>query len=258
MSKGVLLIGYGSDKPYNHDALISNADKLRKSGFNTYIAFIGAEEPTIRSSMKLMSEDGVNEVVVIPFMMSSGEMTFSYIPRQLGLDDDRYKDYNVKGMIIHYVKPVGESPDIVNIIEKHVRSMTDIDNNTGIMLITHGSQMKYSAQMAQRNVDELTKRGYKNVFTAFLDHNEPSIGDCARFLMGIGIDKIIAVPLIISTGSHVDRNIPRCLGLPENTRCGTSILFGNEIDVYITGAIGVDDEFSDLLESIIEGSITKS
>ena len=48
MSKGVLLIGYGSDKPYNHDALISNADKLRKSGFNTYIAFIGAEEPHVR------------------------------------------------------------------------------------------------------------------------------------------------------------------------------------------------------------------
>ena len=89
MSKGVLLIGYGSDKPYNHDALISNADKLRKSEFNTYIAFIGAEEPTIRSSMKLMSEDGVDEVVVIPFMMSSGEMTLSYIPRQHGKDDDR-------------------------------------------------------------------------------------------------------------------------------------------------------------------------
>ena len=251
MSEGVLLIGYGSDKPYNHDALLSNADRLRASGLNTYIAFIGAEEPTIRSAMKLMAEDGVNDVVVIPFMMSSGEMTFSYIPRQMGLDDDRYKDYAVKGTIVHYVRPVGEYPGIVDIIEKHVNSVTDIDNNTGIMLITHGSQMKYNAQMAQRNADELTRRGYKNVFTAFLDHNEPSIGDCARFMMGIGVKKIIAVPLIISTGSHVNCNIPRHLGIPENTNSGTSIMFGNEMDVYITGAIGVDDDFSDLLRDIV-------
>ncbi len=254
MSKGVLLIGYGSDKPYNHDALLSNADKLRKAGFNTYIAFIGPDEPNIRSAMKLMTEDGIDDVVVIPFMMSSGEMTFSYIPRQLGLDDDRYKDYKVRDMIVHYVRPIGEHPGIVDIIEKHINSVSDIDNETGIMLITHGSQMKYSAQMAQKNADELTKKGYKKVFTAFIDHNEPSIGDCARFMMGTGVKRIIAVPLIISTGLLVNCNIPRYLGLPENTDSGTSIQFGDEIDVFITGAIGVDDGFTDLLMDIIRGA----
>lgn len=255
MSKGVLLIGYGSDKPYNHDALIANAGRLREAGLKTYIAFIGAEEPTIRSAMKLMKEDCVNEIVVIPFMMSSGEMTFRYIPRQMGLDDDRYNCYSVNDMIVHYVRPVGEDPRIADIIEKHITSATDIDNTTGIMLITHGSQMKYSAAMAQNNADELTRRGFKNVFTAFLDYNEPSIGDCARFMIKKGIDKIIAVPLIISTGAHVNTNIPASLGIPENTSFGSSVMFGNEVDIYITGAIGVGDGFTDLLKTIVDETL---
>jgi sirohydrochlorin ferrochelatase len=86
-TEGIALIGFGSSRPYNKEAMMYCIDILKKEGVkNTYFSFIGREEPTIEDMMKKVFDDGIEKLTVIPFLMSTGEMSIKYIPDRMGIN----------------------------------------------------------------------------------------------------------------------------------------------------------------------------
>ena len=60
-TEGIALVGFGSSRPYNKEAMMYCIDILKKEGVkNTYFSFIGREEPTIEDMMKKVFVDPDN------------------------------------------------------------------------------------------------------------------------------------------------------------------------------------------------------
>ncbi len=253
MSKGILLIGFGSSKPNSREVLILNTEKLRASGENAYYAFIGRDNPTIEDALAKMNDDGVDDIVITPFLMSTGEMSLNYIPRHVGIPRD-FGTYDVERSVatkVRYTKVMGESPMISDMIDRNIRELDVFDASTGIMLVTPGSQLRYSSIMAQENANRLGLKGYNNVLTAFSDYNEPSVEDCAEFLVGRGVTRIIVVPLFIADDDNLIECIKTALGMYCNNVECTANIMGKDIEIRILGTIGTDPMITDILQDMI-------
>ena len=97
-TEAIALIGFGSSRPYNKEAMLYNINLLKKAGVkNTYYAFIGREGPTVQEMMDTVRKDGIKRLAVIPFLMATGEMSIKYIPDKLGISG-RYGEHEVDGM----------------------------------------------------------------------------------------------------------------------------------------------------------------
>lgn len=256
MTKGVLLIGFGSNKPDNQKAMMDVITRLQPLIGSVYHAFIGGDEPTIGSAVKKMAENGIDEAVVIPFLTATGEMSMRYIPRHLGIGEDP-GDYVIKTpaeMTIHYTRVLGENPGISDIIHRKIVELDVEDDTTGVMLITHGSQLRYNSQMAQAHADRLTAMGHQHVLTAFMDFNEPTVEDCKNFMIGRGASKIIAVPLMLASDENHNENIPDSLGIDRNSSFGAVNRSGRDVDIYLTRPVGTDDGIIDILKQMISSA----
>ena len=256
MSKAVLLIGFGSNKPDNQKAMMDVVTRMNSQMSNVYHAFIGGDEPTIESAMKRMLENGIDDVTVIPFLTASGEMSMRYIPRHLGIEEDPgvYEVSSPGKMTVRYSKVIGENPKVSDIIEGKVSELGIEDDSTGIMLITHGSQLRYNSMMAQAHADRLMSMGHKHVLTAFLDYNEPTIEDCERFMIGRGANKIVAVPLLMASDDNHNEHIPESLGIGKNNDFGSINIAGKDVDIYLTKPVGTDDGILDIIKDIVSSS----
>lgn len=257
MTNGTLLVGFGIEKPGDRSVLISNAERLKVGDSNVYYAFIGRDSPTIEESMQKMADDGVDNVVVIPFLMAAGEKSKVYIPRRLGIEGEvgTYNIEDSKIMTVRYTNVIGESPMIVDIIDSKIKEMGAIDSGTAIMVVTYGSQMIHSASMAQYNAEKLIEKGYKNVLTAFVDYNEPTIEDCANFLMSRGLDKIIIVPLFISEDPTFNERVCNAFSICGGEKDATVVMCNREADINIMEPIGSDPRMTDVLKSMIRKAL---
>ena len=255
MTKGTLLIGFGSNKPDNQKAMADVVMRVRTGLSNVYFAYIGGDEPTIGSAIKKMSEDGIDDVTVIPFLTATGEMSMRYIPRHLGIEEDPgVYELSSPKMTIRYCNVIGEHPNITDIIEKKVASLNIEDDTTGIMLITHGSQLRYNSKMAQAHADRLTDNGHKHVLTAFLDYNEPTIEDCVKFMANRGANKIIAVPLLMASDDNHNEHIPEALGIGKSSDFGSVNISGKDVDIYLTKPVGTDDGILEIIKDLVAKS----
>ena len=88
MTKAVLIVGHGSRLMFNKMTMEFQADLHRKKGFDhVYIGYNETSIPSIEDAMVTMAEDGVDEVVALPFFIASGLHMTRDIPPKLGLKD---------------------------------------------------------------------------------------------------------------------------------------------------------------------------
>lgn len=85
---GVLLVGHGTRDPTSENTRVisMNAERLSKAGFRHVAhAFNDYNEPTVRSAMRILTENGVGRVVVVPMFIADGIHLGHDITAQLGI-----------------------------------------------------------------------------------------------------------------------------------------------------------------------------
>ncbi len=254
-TEGIALIGFGSSRPYNKEAMMYCIDILKNEGVkNTYYSFIGRESPTVPEMLKKAFDDGIERLTVIPFLMATGEMSIKYIPEKLGINGC-YGEQIIESprkMIINYVRPIGESPRVADMFDDMIKNSPAGKGKKGVMLITHGSKKGYRSDLAKLNLERMKKLGYKDVYSASVEFEEPSIEDCALKMVQDGVRHIIAVPMLIASGIHLKEDIPVALGLKENMTKGTARIWDRDIRIDITKPIGKHPLMRDVLIDIME------
>lgn len=252
---GVALIGFGSSRPYNRDAMLYCLDLFKKAGVkHTYHSFIGREEPTIQQMVKKASNDGIERLVVVPFLMATGEMSLSYIPERLGIGC-RYGEHIIdspKRMTIEYLRPIGESPRVADILDDMIRHTPAGKGKKALMLITHGSKIGYRSDLIKLTNERLNKLGYKDIYNAYMEFEEPAVDECAETMVIEGVRHIIAVPLLIASGIHHKDDIPVALGLGEGMSKGTARIWNRDIRIDITNPIGRHPMMKEIVADILE------
>ena len=250
--EGIALIGFGSSRPYNKEAMMYCIDLFKDAGVrNTYFSFIGREAPTIPDMLETVKKDGIKKLTILPYLMATGEMSLKYIPGKLGIDG-RYGEHTIGDMEVQYLRPIGESQTVARIFDDMIKHCPAGKGKKALMLISHGSKVGYRSDLAAMTKKRLGELGYKDVYTASVEFEEPGVEECAEKMVRDGVRHIIAVPMLIASGVHLTEDIPKALGLREGDMKGTARIWDRDIRIDITKPIGKHPLMKEIVEGIVE------
>lgn len=94
---------------------------------------------------------------------------------------------------------------------------------TGLILLAHGSRNQAANEEVRILARALAVEGLsRRIDAAFLEAAEPDLVVAARDQAGSGCDRILVLPLFLTTGNHVRHDIPRLIeqaraACPETT-----------------------------------------
>lgn len=293
---GILFIGHGSRLPYNKEVVTQVAAKYqeRYPDYNIDIGFMELVEPNIPTAFNKLKEKGVNKIIVNPVFLANGMHTRVDIPTILGIKTKELEEIENHGHLHHhhhdhehghhhhhhhgreaksepvdfdgeivYLKPIGDDDKIVEIIAQRINTELEKDpqantENTGILLIGHGSTLEYNNMVVESIANKfITNSDDYEIQTGFMQLSEPSISQAAA-KFSENIKKIIAVPIFLAEGVHTKIDIPLALGLeaeevenytiPNKQR--DTIDFTGE--VVFTKPLGADDIIVDIIDEKIK------
>lgn len=247
--KGILIVGHGSRYEYNRKVMEMQVRRLRDMGFgNVYMGFDETSHPLIGDSLLQMAEDGVDEIIAIPFFVASGVHVTRTISEKLGAKAGESADITVGGrrMRVHYGHPFGEDPLLARILGEKVFFLDSGKGVTGVMVMGHGSRLPYNEQIIRLNAERLTAMSIPNVYYAFNEFNLPTIEDTVERMLADGVTEIIALPLFISSGDHLKNDIPEKIRLRDGMSQGTFDHDGRTVTVRYASPIGEDPRLTEL------------
>ena len=245
----VLLIGHGSRLPYNKEMADMHARLLREKGYSVHTAFNEISAPSIEEAMKAIAEEGTEEVVALPLFVASGVHTERDIPLKLGIPEGYGTCTTTKygrEVTIHYKEPFGDDPGVTRVL-LHKLNAFGCSDNTGVLLVAHGSPMKHNSDLVKRTSAYLRESSVKNVFVGFNEYNEPGIEESYSEMIDAGFDKIIVLPMFIASGTHIGEEIPEKLGIPRGSNNGIIKKGGREIMVFYAETLGLNPDMNDIL-----------
>ena len=216
-------------------------DKFNKAtGFATEVGYMKVAEPSIAGAVENLKEEvpELEKIIAIPVFLAPGIHTNIDIPTLLGLSpletdprcpdgnypDDHYlsiaEDVDFDGDI-ELLPAIGPDDNLLEVIDKRINeSLSDSklngDAKTGILLVSHGSRLKYNKEFISevyRKFSETTD--YPSNF-GFMELVEPNIPTSINKLINENeIDRLVVVPVFIAPGVHTTSDIPTILGLKE-------------------------------------------
>ncbi|MDX1745219.1 MAG: CbiX/SirB N-terminal domain-containing protein, partial [Halobacteriales archaeon] len=241
--QALLLTGHGS----HHDALSAapvyeHADRVRERGcFDAVRTAFWKEQPSlaeVRSTVEAAS------VYIVPLLTSEGYFAERVFPRELGLAGDKLEGERD----VYYTEPVGTHERLADVIVNRVNTVTNEAANQadiGLVLVGHGTDRhERSADATVAHADRLRNRGtFASVESAFLDQTPNVDGVTER----VDTTDIVVVPLFVSNGHHVTRDIPAALGLPAvGDPFGGPTPVG-EKRLWYAGAVGTAPSLTDVV-----------
>ncbi len=242
-NNGVLLISHGSTLPYGEVTFNEIKDKfIDRTGFATEVGYMKVSQPSIAGAVENLKDkvDNLNKITAIPVFLAPGIHTNIDIPILLGLNpletDPRCPDGNYPEK--HYLSiaddvdfdgeiellpAIGSDDRLLEFINKRIdESLSDseLDENakTGVLLVSHGSRLKYNKIFISELFDKFAKTTDYPCNFGFMELVEPNIPTAIKSLLDEDeIERLIVVPVFIAPGVHTTNDIPVILGLKEHT-----------------------------------------
>jgi len=90
--------------------------------------------------------------------------------------------------------------------------------NIGILVLGHGSSLPFNKELVETYAALIRKSHPGPVRTAYLNMNEPRIPEGLKSFVGLKVKKIVALPIFLAHGVHTMQDIPRELGVDEQSR----------------------------------------
>ncbi|AGI48238.1 hypothetical protein TALC_01253 [Thermoplasmatales archaeon BRNA1] len=250
MTKGILIVGYGTRTGNLTDILESQAARLRARGRkNIYVSYFRISEPTIPDAIAKMAADGIDDVLAIPYYIAEGRMTLELIPEKLGIGHTSHGVADIGGRKVKVtVAPAfGRTRMLTNILTDRI-AQAGGSKDTGILVIGHGSRDMHDSnrEIVELNARRLGDMGYRHVAYGFNEFCGPEISDALASLAK-ETDEVIVTPLFIANGVHLGEEIAEKLGISNYSKGGKVDIGGKMICVKYMAP--VEDDVR-LLESI--------
>lgn len=307
----VLLLSHGSSLSYGQKVFTEIREKFtNKTGIDSEVGYMKVSNPTVSQAVHILNDRNPNldRIIAIPVFLADGIHTTIDIPIMLGKEplnaDPRLKnsnskiDYledleeiNFKGQI-DLIRPIGPNPKLIDIINNRVESSLSesklpTDTNTGVLLICHGSRLKYNEEFITDLHSQYAKQSKYISNFGFMELVEPDIPTSANKLIKKGIDRLVVVPIFIAPGIHTKIDIKTILGLihdedndkkvqkkPKTNTTSENISIGQIIlekdpdhehkydetvefdgEILYSNPIGADDILIDILDEMVQNAL---
>ena len=119
-------------------------------------------------------------------------------------------------------------------------------DDIGILVLGHGSSLPYNKELVEAYAETIRKRHPGPVRTAYLNMNEPRIPEGLKSFAGQKVKKIVALPIFLAHGVHTRQDIPRELGVDEQSRRGIVNIGGEDVEVICADPLGIHESIAAL------------
>lgn len=252
--KAIMVIGYGSSMPYAADTVRKQAERLAaRRGERVYTAFHRADEPLIADAMRKAAEDGVDELLVIPYFIADGTITKEYLPREIGLEGygDGVAEVEGRRISVRFGRAVGSDPGVADVVLRTIEANGGDAEKTGILIVGHGSEDRSNSEAVESVATAVASKGYK-VFVGYNEFCGPTIEESFHKALEVSEDRVIVVPMFIACGLHLKEEIPQKIGLRKNSRGGIIHRNGKAVEIRYASAVGEDPYMADVMAAEAE------
>jgi sirohydrochlorin ferrochelatase len=118
-----------------------------------------------------------------------------------------------------------------------VFSMKDV----GILVLGHGSSLPYNRELVEALAEMIALAHPGPVRTAYLNMDHPQIREGLESFAGLGVKRIVALPLFLAHGVHTREDIPRELGVDGQSRRGMVRIGDQDVEVVCAEPLGADE-----------------
>ncbi len=118
----------------------------------------------------------------------------------------------------------------------------------GIILLAHGSQLKKANNFLLNLIDEL-KKDWKIVEPSYMQFHHPDISTSVKRIIGAGCKKIIIMPYFLFVGNHVTIDIPEAIKKEEKKYSDVKFTF--------TKTLGEDSRIAGIVRDKIKEILTE-
>jgi sirohydrochlorin cobaltochelatase len=126
------------------------------------------------------------------------------------------------------------------------------DSKKGIMIIGHGSRYNYNKWIIEEQKKRLEEKGFDNIYIGFNETTLPLVNDTLNEMVSKGIGEVVAVPFFIASGLHITRDIPKKLGIPQDSDGGVVEIRGKKVRIRYESPFGKDSALTDILSERVE------
>ena len=223
----ILLVSHGSSLPFAEVTFNEIKDKFNKAtGFATEVGYMKVAEPSIAGAVENLKEEvpELEKIIAIPVFLAPGIHTNIDIPTLLGLSpletdprcpdgnypDDHYlsiaEDVDFDGDI-ELLPAIGPDDNLLEVIDKRINeSLSDSklngDAKTGILLVSHGSRLKYNKEFISYINDDMNTSSSLTVLYDVL--KDDSLNDATKKALVKSFDKVLSLDLLKQEEIKVD------------------------------------------------------
>ena len=122
----------------------------------------------------------------------------------------------------------------------------------GILIIGHGSRYDYNKWIIEEQKARLEKKGFENVYIGFNEFTDPLVNDSLEKMVADGIDEVTAVPFLIASGRHANREIPLRLGIPYDSHFAEIVIREKKVTIIYEQPFGNDPALAAILSERIK------
>ena len=208
----LVLAAHGSRREPAANALVRRvAESLRgRRLFDEVAVAFHQGEPGFDTVLDEIESD---EVTVVPFFTSAGHYTDIVLPDALARNA-RYSELRLR-----QTGPVGAHPAIGALVARRVAELMHehrIDRGSAsLALVGHGTRRHAESRTSTLHLAEVLRRRRvaAEVLTAFLDDDPP----VETLIQTATCPHLIVVPFLVGGGTHVSEDLPRRLGLGQES-----------------------------------------
>ena len=227
MKTGVILFAYKSDDG-TRSVVEWYAERLREKGHIDVNTAFFSGEPGIVETLKKMNVHGMNNTfVVIPMVLSEGDLTVHRMPEQMGMPDNSCSYTYITGthIAIRFSTTIGGSEALSRTLLNRLKEVS-ASSSDGVLILAHGSRLSMKSSDVKKQADHLSKNGFPNTEYALMEHSDYPIESAMDSLIKNGAKRIIVLPLFLSKSkesiepliqkSAVPIVLANCIGTDEN------------------------------------------
>ena len=223
----ILLVSHGSSLPFAETTFNEIKDKFNKAtGFATEVGYMKVAQPSISGAVENLKKEvpELEKIIAIPVFLAPGIHTNIDIPTLLGLSpletdprcpdgnypDDHYlsiaDDVDFNGDI-ELLPAIGPDDDLLEVINKRINealadSELNGDAKTGILLVSHGSRLKYNKEFISYINDDMNTSSSLTVLYDVL--KDDSLNDATKKALVESFDKVLSLDLLKQEEIKVD------------------------------------------------------
>lgn len=121
-------------------------------------------------------------------------------------------------------------------------------NKKGLLLVGHGSKLPYNKKLIESTAEIIAEKTDEYIVKpGFMSINEPTVEEQLEAFRGEDIDMLVVVPLFLARGIHIDKDIPKILGIPEGSQNGKFQINGKTVPLVYADPIGGDPLLAEMM-----------